>query len=79
MNEYTVVPSKNIWHVNKDGKYFCTASSEELAQKICASLQGGPTSSGGEFTLDEMINLQELNDTYREARRRVQEPRGSID
>lgn len=79
MNEYTVVPSKNIWHVNKDGKYFCTASSEESAQKICASLKGGRTPSVGEFTLDEMINLQKLNDTHRAARRRVQEPRGSID
>jgi hypothetical protein len=62
MSKYTVTASGKVWHVLRDGRFFCTASTEELARRICASLEGGRTPTVGEFTVDELIDLQDLNE-----------------
>jgi len=62
MSKYTVTPNGKVWHVLRDGRFFCTASSEKFARRICGSLEGGRTPSVGEFTVDELIDLQDLNE-----------------
>jgi len=54
MNHYSAIPQGQIWHVLKDGKFFCIASSQSAAEKICASLEGGKTPSVQEFKFSQI-------------------------
>lgn len=55
MSEYSISASGNIWHVNKDGRFFCTATSEALAKSICESLKHSTTPTVQQFRVGEVL------------------------
>lgn len=54
MSIYTVAPQGKSWHIFKEGRYFSNASSKQMAERICASLESNRTPSDYKFTISDL-------------------------